>query len=437
MSNGSRARVFLDKRPGDGLKEVGGVLTTSHISNVVEERTVWRKWVTPERLRQVPIHRWFVFPHSFTPDLVHALINEWKLGPTSSILDPFVGAGTTLVAAKTLGISASGYDLAPLAVFVSNVKVRNYNQLTVARAWEDLSRRLTARPATRHEEFPELIKKAFPGLALNILAHIRREVYGVENKKILALFLLALLSILRDFSKAISNGGWLRWSKERIAWSQILPAFRDRVDAIIKDLRESQGNQPKGKWRAFVADARQLPQSDCLYDGLITSPPYPNRHDYTRIFNIELLFAFLDEEGVKKLRYQSFESHVESRPERNDGMAYLEPVLLQKTLAELKAKLHDERIPPMLKGYFKDCYLNLRSSAGLMKRGAKMAYVVGNACYSGVPIPVDEILAHIGQQIGLKVERIIAVRYRGNSAQQMGEYGRQPSRESVVIFQKQ
>ena len=66
-----------------------------------------------------------------------------------------------------------------------------------------------------------------------------------------------------------------------------------------------------------------------------------------------------------------------------------------------------------------------------------MAYVVGNACYSGVPIPVDEILAHIGQQIGLKLKRIVAVRYRGNSAQQMGAYGRQPSRESVVIFQKQ
>lgn len=90
----------------------------------------------------------------------------------------------------------------------------------------------------------------------------------------------------------------------------------------------------------------------------------------------------------------------------------------------------------MLRGYFEDCYLNLVSSSRLMKEGAKMAYVVGNARYSGLPIYVDEILSDIGQQIGLNLERIIAFRYRGNSAQQMGEYGREPSRESVVVFKR-
>src|SRR5207245_3526720 len=179
-----------------------------------------------------------------------------------------------------------------------------------------------------------------------------------------------------------------------------------------------------------------LHQSGQLFDGLITSPPYPNRHDYTRIFNVELLFSFLDKERIRKLRYQSFQSHVESRPQRNEGVAYMEPKVLKRTLAKLEVKRHDERIPPMLKGYFEDCYLNLVSSARLMKPGAPMAYVVGNARYSGVPIPVDEILAAMGQQVGQKVERILAVRYRGNSAQQMGKFGRDPSRESVVIFRK-
>lgn len=409
---------------------------TVNVSENIEQRIDWSKWVTPDRMRQIPIHRWFVFPHSFTPDLVHALINEWKLEQDCYVLDPFVGAGTTVVAAKSRGISAIGYDLSPLAVFVTNVKVHDYDLKSVVKAWWKLSKHLRLRLENRREEFPELIETAFPGLALDILAHIRRKIDRVKDGKIKAFFLLALLSILRDFSKAIPNGGWLRWSKKRIAWSQILPAFLDRVDAMIKDLSESQVSQTRGNWKAFVADARQLPQTDRLFDGLITSPPYPNRHDYTRIFNIELLFAFLDKEGVKKLRYQSFESHVESRPQRNNGVAYREPVLLQETLAELKAKLHDERVPPMLRGYFEDCYLNLSSSARLVRPGAKIAYVVGNACYSGVPIPVDEILAHIGQQIGLKLERIVAVRYRGNSAQQMGEYGRQPSRESVVTFKR-
>ena len=90
----------------------------------------------------------------------------------------------------------------------------------------------------------------------------------------------------------------------------------------------------------------------------------------------------------------------------------------------------------MLEGYFLDMYLCLREVMRVSCPGAKIAFVVGNAQYSGEPILVDELTAEIGEQVGLKCEKILATRYRGNSAQQMGKYGRNPSRESVVIFRK-
>jgi len=71
------------------------------------------------------------------------------------------------------------------------------------------------------------------------------------------------------------------------------------------------------------------------------------------------------------------------------------------------------------------------------KRKARIAFVVGNAQYSGLAIPVDELTAELGEQAGLKCDKLVVARYRGNSAQQMGKYGRKPSRESVVLFQKQ
>jgi ribosomal protein L11 methylase PrmA len=60
-----------------------------------------------------------VFPHSFADDIVHALALEWKLGSDNKILDPFTGAGTTVLAAKQLGIPAIGFDLSPLAVLTN------------------------------------------------------------------------------------------------------------------------------------------------------------------------------------------------------------------------------------------------------------------------------------------------------------------------------
>lgn len=46
------------------------------------------------------------------------------------------------------------------------------------------------------------------------------------------------------------------------------------------------------------------------------------------------------------------------------------------------------------------------------------------------------VLDGISGKVGLACEKLIAVQYRGNSAQQMGKYGRRQSRESVVVLKK-
>lgn len=47
---------------------------------------------------------------------------------------------------------------------------------------------------------------------------------------------------------------------------------------------------------------------------------------------------------------------------------------------------------------------------------------------------VDEHLADVAEQVGLRVEDVVPLRLRGNSAQQMAAHGRRPSRESVVVI---
>ena len=89
----------------------------------------------------------------------------------------------------------------------------------------------------------------------------------------------------------------------------------------------------------------------------------------------------------------------------------------------------------MLRGYFLDLYLSLCELKRVTRVGARIAMVVGNVRYGGKAIMVDELTAEVGEQAGLACSEIRVVRWRGNSAQQMGRFGRSASRESIVIFE--
>ncbi len=57
---------------------------------------------------KAPIHRWFTYPAGYSYKLVQAKIEENGLTPQHWIADPFLGAGTTSLAAKLSGVNSIG-----------------------------------------------------------------------------------------------------------------------------------------------------------------------------------------------------------------------------------------------------------------------------------------------------------------------------------------
>jgi hypothetical protein len=80
-----------------------------------------------------------------------------------------------------------------------------------------------------------------------------------------------------------------------------------------------------------------------------------------------------------------------------------------------------------------DLFANL---ADHLRPGARLTFVVGNARYSGVHFPVDELLAEVAVNAGYEPLEIRTIRYGGNSAQQMGEFGRERSREARLVLSR-
>ena len=75
------------------------------------------------RLEDRAVHDWYRFVQSFPPHLVRSYIERFGIAGSQVVLDPFCGAGTTLVECKKNGIASVGMDSHPMAYFASSVKV--------------------------------------------------------------------------------------------------------------------------------------------------------------------------------------------------------------------------------------------------------------------------------------------------------------------------
>lgn len=400
-----------------------------------EDRLDLSRHATPRPLRGTPIHNWFVFPHSFSDVLVNSLIDHWKLNEESRIYDPFVGAGTTLLTAKGRHIAAIGSDISPLSVFVTNTKVAPYNLGKLEGTWKKIQQAMKGLNLPPRLERTPFLTKALELETHSYLAGVRRVIESHAEGAEKRFFVLALLRVLPHYSRALPDGGWFRWRRVRSRADTVPVRFARAVNDMIADLRSGETNGLKGGWYAYKHDARLALEGHGDFDAVISSPPYPNRHDYTRIFTTELLFQFLDDSGLKKLRYGNLRSHVEARTVPCDVNGW-KPPKSARVVLDAMDDVPDKRVPRMIRGYFEDMHLTLAALKMVVRRGGHIALVVGNVQHAGVHVPVDSILADLGGQVGLEWDETWVIRLRGNSAQQMERYGRKPARESVVIFRR-
>lgn len=389
-----------------------------------------RNLVSPAKDKNLPRYNWYVYKHSFSKELVDKFLEEFDIN-TGYVLDPFCGGGTTLLACKESGVNAIGYDIMPFSVFVSNVKTSHFNP---AHLRQELN---SFKAVKTNEQLPDvqIIDKAFTPPVKKAILEIRAWINSLSKRGSREFFLLALFNTIDRVSRAVKSGGFLRLVEKRATYNKTIGLFLYIADKMIQDVEANPLNS-NARAGAFIGDARELPAKQ-LYDAVLTSPPYPNRHDYTRVYALELLTAFINSnQELKQLRYRTLRSHVEARP-RFPINDFRSPKLLKRALSKLKIKNPDNsRVLPMLKGYFEDMYLVLKKIKGCLKKNGKVVMVVSNVRYDGVAIPVDRILGEIGVQAGVKLIAIWVVRKRGNSSQQMKRYSRQPNRESVIIWKK-
>lgn len=342
ITNGLREFKLLNSPDKEKLKK-----RLAYFKFVFGEPTDYFQIIKRNRTRSVNqyLTHW-IYPYKgkFHPQMIRALLNIIGLEPGDTVLDPFIGSGTTAVEAQLLGINCIGIDISPLCVLQSRVKTESVGVLRQIIECRD-----------------EIVKRVKISL-FNYEKSIDEVIDEIPDEKVRNFYRMAKLVAISDNArrkKEFSNA-FLKNLEMMIA------SVSDYAD-IVKAL-----NLNLGEVKIFKGDARNLPLEDESIDGIITSPPY----------SIALDYVANDAHALMELGYNLSEIREEFIGVRGKGRKRIE--------------LYDEDMKMCLKEMFR-----------VLKPQKYAVIIIGNATYMGREIKTVEFISDYAQRIGFRLVKNI------------------------------
>ena len=410
------------------------------------------------------------YKEGFSFELVEQLLESAR---PSSVLDPFSGMGTSPLIAAGRGLVATGIEIIPVGLLAGQAIALAANGLqsdkfakSAARLLEhiDSNREISSEYFYPHVTITE---KAFPAETELALAKARQFISTIRDADILTMLNLACMSVLESVSYTQKDGQYLRWDRragkslktqfQKKSILQFKDALERRLAEIVEDIGELRNRYGRG-----VPDFVRGSSLECLrkipsrsFDMVITSPPYANRYDYTRIYALELGWLGCDQEGFKTLRQRMLSATVENKSKRQWLLdEYPDPAMVRSAVSmyerqgvvhevigilnESKGQLSNRHVVRMLEGYFLEMALVVAELGRVVKPGGTVVMVNDNVQYHGEELPVDLILSDFAEESGFACEHIWTLpRGKGNPSQQMRRFGRREQRKCVYWWARE
>jgi len=384
-----------------------------------------------QKFRNGEVHQWYRIILGFSDHLVDGLLSEFKLQSGANVLDPFCGSGTTLVECMKRGINAWGLDANPSSCFAARVKTTwSLNEKSIreysARATRNF-RRLRKVDDLKTDTFYKYLRSS--GMinrgwitrksALDAAA-LKRAITGLRApQKYRDILLLATANELVNRVSNVKFGPELYCSKTKTT-IEMVTAFAKAVDLICEDLSPT-ASVKAGRAQVLEFDSRAFNLKSLRgpaggFDAIITSPPYPTEHDYTRNSRLELAFfeAVYDRDSLRRIKKQMIRSHTKGLyMTDNDRELVCSHEEIQKLALEVSVKAQEKThgfarlYSTVVKEYFGGMKRHFECAFNSLREDGLCAYVVGDqASYLQVPISTAKLLASIAEEVGFTVVEI-------------------------------
>jgi adenine-specific DNA methylase len=221
--------------------------------------------------------------------------------------------------------------------------------------------------------------------------------------------------------------------------------MKQKIKDICNDLEVLQSKYRENirkHSKVYLANAMGYRHED-TFDLIITSPPYMNGLDYVMNYKIEM-------------GWLGFTKASKDAKKVKDSLVVCDNVSkgLIKTFAQTNSKYTNNWIediktniaenikrrgnyrrsdmPHIVHKYFDDMHHVMKTVAKLLKRDGRFILVVGDSLIADVYVPTDLILARIGTELGLSIEKVERARNRHS-----GQIRNYRLRETVTTLKKE
>ena len=412
---------------------------------------------------RAPIHRWFTYPAGYSHRLVAAKIGHYGLDGRHWIADPFVGTGTTSVAAKSEGVNSVGVEAHPFVFWVAQTKLHSGHEL--AELSRDAERVLEASQALYADGlqcdgvWPALVYKCFDPDNLRRLYALRTAIRQSDANPERADFLkLALTATLRIVTSAGAGWPYIAPSKfaERTVQRDAFAEFAKRCALMLNDVIATRAwGLPPSEHRLNNGDARRLTEyaGPGAIDLILTSPPYLNNYDYADRTRLETYFwGMYDSWGditrsvrdrliiaaTTQIRRSDMDT-VRRCPSVNEvsPAIHAELMAIIQQLAELRTVKGGKKAYDLLvAGYFEDMLKVIIGAYSILKAGRPFVLVLGDSAPYGVHVRTDEIIGELAVAAGFSGYDVEVIRTRGGKWAGNSQRHKVPLRESIVTITK-
>lgn len=389
--------------------------------------------------------RWFRYKEGFSIEMVKGLINKYNQNKEGIIIDPFMGSGSTLLAANELGLKGCGFEINPFSYFLASCKLLNYNETDIKSFKEAYTKLLTIDTSNIAYNLPELSfsNRVFPKDIEHYYMGLWTYIKKLENNtKIINLLKLGWLSILEKISNYKKAGNGLKIKKYKKLQVLTIKSIQDLLNKEYEQIYQDLIN------REYICN-NELYNSSCLeinkkicknsISGCIFSPPYANCFDYTEIYKLELWFGefIKDYSDLKALKKTSLRSNLTSDLSNIDNFITINEIDYLINLLDTTS-LWDKKIPTMIKLYFSDMFNIIKQCYDILEPNGFCCIVVGNSSYGNIVFPTDLLLAKFAKSVGFEVEEINIGRYIITSSQQYKKTITYKNylRESIICLKK-